>query len=117
MPGLSSEGTPEQLGTFKKTKFLHFDSMAGRFRFKGGFITASEAERLANEELYEITQKSEQVIQQVSTRFLVAKMNEKMNKKNLELDTILDRAEAWAGWTTALFNALHVHDIPGTDYT
>ena len=44
-------------------------------------------------------------------------MNEKMNKRTLELETILDGVEAWAGWTTALFNALYVHDIPGTDYT
>ena len=40
-----------------------------------------------------------------------------MSKRTLELDAILDGAEAWAGWTTALFNASYVHDIPGTDYT
>ena len=105
----------------KKTKSDYFDKNSGRFKYQRKFITASEAERLSkedsSEEFGERVEKSKQTTLCVSSPFPKNKMSEKMNRKTLELDTALDGASAWAGWTTALFNALYAHDIPGTEYT
>lgn len=95
--------------TPEKSRLKYFDTKMDKSRHQGKSITASEAERLAREDIEKdfgkIPEESDQINLRIQKPSRDGKTTNKLNKKTLNLDTILDGASAWASWIIALFNA------------